>query len=61
MRVPLPPASTSTDQRLDAVIAELRAIRAVLTPAERNEPKDGETVQLREPATQQTPDEATRH
>ena len=36
------------EKRLDAVIAELRGLRLVMTPAEPPEPKDGEPVELRE-------------
>lgn len=42
-------AANGTDQRLDLILDELRALRAVLAPAARPEPRDGETVELREP------------
>jgi hypothetical protein len=46
----LPPAVTGADERLDAIIARLDRIADLLTPAARPEPKDGETIGLREPA-----------
>jgi hypothetical protein len=45
----LPPAINGTEQRLDAVIGELRALRDLMTPAAKPEPEDG-TIELREPA-----------
>jgi hypothetical protein len=44
---PPPSAITGTDMRLDAIHAELRAIRDLLTPAAANSPADGGTVELR--------------
>jgi hypothetical protein len=51
----LPPAVTGADERLDAIIARLDRIADLLTPAARPEPKDGETIELREPATTPRP------
>jgi len=47
----LQPCANGTDQRLDLVLDELRAIRAALAPVAVTEPKDGEAVELKEPAT----------
>lgn len=44
------PAVNGTETRLDLLIDEITALRALLTPADVPEPKDGETVELREPA-----------
>lgn len=55
MNDPLPPAIDGTQMRLDAVLAELRALRGLLTPAAKAEPKDGEAVELREPKTAPKP------
>ena len=46
----LMPAVNGTDQRLDLLIGEMRALRALLTPAPPADPRDGETIELREPA-----------
>lgn len=47
----LPPAVTGEDMRLDAVIARLDRIAALLTPAPAaGAPADGETIELKEPA-----------
>lgn len=48
---PLPPAVTGAEMRLDALLAELRAVRDLLTPvapAPAPEPEP-EIVELREP------------
>lgn len=52
MTDPLMPPANGTDQRLDLVLDELRALRAELTApaAERAEPADGDQIELREPA-----------
>lgn len=44
----LAPAN-GTDQRLDLLIGEIRALRSLLTPVAAVEPTDGETIELREP------------
>lgn len=46
----LPPAVNGTDMRLDALIRRVERLCDLLTPAERPEPKDGDTIELREPA-----------
>ncbi len=51
----LPPAINGMELRLDAVIGELRALRALLTPAATPEPGDG-TIELREPEQPAKPD-----
>jgi thiamine monophosphate kinase len=45
------PAATGTEQRLDLLIGEIRALRSLLAPASKPEPKDGESIELREPGT----------
>ena len=57
MTDPLMPPANGTDQRLDLVLDELRALRAALAApaAERAEPADGEPVELREPAADDAP------
>lgn len=47
----IPPPINSAEVRFDAIIDELRAIRALLTPVETSAPQDGEVVELREPET----------
>lgn len=49
---PLPRPLTSADHRLDAVLAELKAIRELLTPKKTPAPTTGssETIELKEPA-----------
>lgn len=49
----MPPARNGTEQRLDAMLARLDRIAELLTPAPAApEPQDGETIELREPATE---------
>lgn len=50
----LPPATTETGLWLQAVHAELQALRILLTPAAPPESEDG-TVELREPETPAKP------
>lgn len=46
----LPPPINITDMYLAALIDEIKALRADLTPAAKPEAKDGDVVELREPA-----------
>jgi hypothetical protein len=46
---PVPPPINGTEQRLDLLIGEIRALRSQLAPAAKPEPADGETIELREP------------
>jgi hypothetical protein len=48
----LPPAINGTDMRLDALIRRVERLCDLLTPAERPEPTDGDTIELREPAAE---------
>lgn len=41
--------ANGTDQRLDLVLTELKAIKKLLTPEKPAEPADGETIQIKEP------------
>lgn len=51
--------TSGTDQRLDAILDELRALRAAFSGASPQEPADGDTIQLREPAETTTPKPTT--
>lgn len=51
MEQKLPPAINGTDMRLDALIRRVDRLCDLLTPQKTPTPKDGDTIELREPAT----------